>query len=464
MKLDELSPIRRAQPDLEEWRRQRTLVLLFDEASTDERSSHLVEVARQDQQIDVGHGPKPWRGVKVGEAAPLDQEDTTAADRERLGDLSKNVLPRDERGLVRGFRPSIGPRPRGERRFGGVVCERHVQSERSLGAIREPRARRCGNSAAVNTRPASHLRVGLVGAGRWGANYLRALPATPGVELACVFDHAHDALERARAALPTIVVADDLEMLLALVDAVVIATPSTTHAELAMRCLDAGKHVLVEKPLSTDPASAAAAISLAAERGLVLLVGHLTLCNPALALLRDAIASGLIGRAQSFNATRTSDGARHRRDSALWSLGPHDVANVLFVSGATPTRVRDAWSDGPDGAGIELDLSTGSVARMRWSRSSAAAERSLVVEGTRGCLVFDEARGSLELQCDDDVRELVSIPPGGLLDRQCAQFVAAARDPSLAVPATALLVVRVLAAAQARLDRPAADQALSATL
>ncbi len=313
----------------------------------------------------------------------------------------------------------------------------------------------------MSTRPASVLRVGLVGAGRWGANYLRALPNTPGVRLDCVCDVDRGALDRAASIAPHVSTTGDIETLLALVDAVVVATPTASHAELALRILDAKKHVLVEKPLATDVASALAVIERAALREKALVVGHLTLLHPALARLRELLEAQAIGRLRRIEVTRSSTGAAHRRDSALWSLGPHDVANVLFVTGAVEASVRDAWESN-EVAGIELDL-RGVPVQMAWSRTATTPERRLSILGASGSLHFDEIRGALLLERAGVTTEVSAAGAHDLLGRQCLAFAeAAAGKPTVA--GRAFQVVRVLEQAQARLDHAGAAQKLSAPL
>lgn len=298
--------------------------------------------------------------------------------------------------------------------------------------------------------------------GRWGGNYLRALPKTPGLQLVAACDLDGGALLRASDAAPDVQTMTELGSLLPLVDAVVIATPSDTHADLALLCLDAGKHVLVEKPLATDLVAASAVVARAETKARTLAVGHVTLCHPILATLRDHVASGTVGLTKRIEVLRTSSGARHRRDSALWALGPHDIANVLFVSGASSVRVTDAWRRGNDEASLELSLDHGVPARMRWSRASATVQRQLVVEGADGRLVFDETAGTLELQRAGLVREIARAEPGlDLLQVQCARFEEAIRAAASPQTGCALQVVRILAAAQDR-RVSASEQKLSA--
>jgi predicted dehydrogenase len=269
------------------------------------------------------------------------------------------------------------------------------------------------------------------------------------------------ALERVRSLMPHVLTTTDVDKLLQLADAIVVATPSTSHASLALRCLDAGKHVLVEKPLATDMVSALSVIERAAAREKALVVGHLTLLHPALTRLRELLEVEAIGPLRRIDVTRTSAGAQHRRDSALWSLGPHDVANVLFVTGISEPIVRDAW-ESKEAAGLELDL-RGLPVHMAWSRAATNPERKLSILGSGGALHFDEIRGALSIERGGRTEEIAAAAGLDLLARQCEAFAGAAMGrPTLA--GRAFQVVRVLEQAQAKLDVRGAEQKLSASL
>ncbi len=295
------------------------------------------------------------------------------------------------------------------------------------------------------------LRIGLIGAGRWGQRYLGALPATEGVELAAVCDLDPAALTRASTLLPNTALSGSLDAFLgARLHAAVIATPTPTHTEIADLCLEAGLHVLVEKPLGIDPAAATASIALAEQRGLVLAVGHLTLFHPGLHAVKRALDQGAIGELQSIEVVRTSSGARERRDSALWALGPHDLANLFYLLGSTSVHVESAWA-GRDEARAEIAF--GSVrARLFWSRAAAQPQRTLELRGARGRLLFDEVNGAFG--ADSSAGHPASpLAPVDLLGLQCAAFVRALGGGiSRGGPALALRVSQTLAQAQALAD------------
>src|SRR5262249_3293783 len=136
---------------------------------------------------------------------------------------------------------------------------------------------------------ADTVRVGVIGAGGWGMNHVRALAAVPGAELVAVADAQElrrAAASAGRAGIRTYAAADDL-LGDTHVDAVVIATDSPSHARVALAALDAGKHVLVEKPLALTTDDAQAIVARAEKTGRTLMVGHLLLHHPAVRRLAD---------------------------------------------------------------------------------------------------------------------------------------------------------------------------------
>ena len=141
------------------------------------------------------------------------------------------------------------------------------------------------------------VRVGVVGLGYWGPNLARNFDGVPGSELAWICDGSADAAARLAPAFPTARATTDLQDLLddAALDAVVVATPVPTHADLAERVFGAGKHCFVEKPLAQSSADAERAVAAAAEAGRVLMVGHLLEYHPGLEQLRELSAAGELG-------------------------------------------------------------------------------------------------------------------------------------------------------------------------
>lgn len=183
-------------------------------------------------------------------------------------------------------------------------------------------------------------RIAIVGAGRWGLNHVRVVASEPrcAVHAVCDLDPEVSAGVRALTAAPLV---RQLEPLLAdpALDAVIIATPAPTHAELARSALLAGKHVLVEKPLALSLADARTVTEAAARSGRCLLVGHLMLYHPVVTRLAGIYRSGELGQLHYLHATRVNLGRLRRDENALWSFGPHDLAVIDHLLGEEPVSV-----------------------------------------------------------------------------------------------------------------------------
>lgn len=177
--------------------------------------------------------------------------------------------------------------------------------------------------------------------------------------------------------------------------AVAIATPASTHFDLARQALLAGKDVLVEKPITLDVEQARQLVALADEQSRVLMVGHLLIYQPAIEFIREAIASGLIGTLKSLHQERLNLGKARSEENALWSLGVHDVAVALYLVGSAPV---DAQLVGQavttpgveDDVYLHLRFDSGAMAHLHDSWLWPELRRRLTVIGTEGMLVFDE--------------------------------------------------------------------------
>lgn len=187
------------------------------------------------------------------------------------------------------------------------------------------------------------LDVGVVGCGYWGKNHVRVLQSVPGVRSVTAVDRRADALERIAADNPAIRTLDSFERAITELDAVVLATPPLTHAPLARAALEAGCHVLVEKPLATCSQEVAEMVRLAESRGLVLMTGHTFEYNPAVWKLRDLVRGGELGRIYHIDTARLNLGLYQGDVSVIWDLAPHDVSILNFVLDARPSRVM-AWA------------------------------------------------------------------------------------------------------------------------
>jgi predicted dehydrogenase len=239
------------------------------------------------------------------------------------------------------------------------------------------------------------IKVGLAGLGYWGPNLARNFDDI--ADLAWICDLDPDQLDRMGARYPNARTTDRFDDLLedSSVQAVVIATPVVTHADLTRRALAAGKHVFVEKPPALSGVEADELVALAEERDRVLLPGHLLLYHPAVAKLRELIASGELGEILYIYGNRQNLGQIRTDENALWSLGVHDLSVILHLVGEEPAEV---WARGEayHNEGVEdivfcyLRFPSGIVAHMHLSWLDPHKKREMTVVGRNKMAVFDD--------------------------------------------------------------------------
>jgi predicted dehydrogenase len=239
------------------------------------------------------------------------------------------------------------------------------------------------------------IKVGLAGLGYWGPNLARNFDDM--ADLAWICDLNGDLLDRFGARYPSARTTDRFDDLLedSSVQAIVIATPVPTHADLARRALTAGKHVFVEKPPALSGTEADELVALAEERDLVLLPGHLLLYHPAVAKLQELIGSGELGDLLYIYGNRQNLGQIRKDENALWSLGVHDLSVILHLVGEEPSEV---WARGESfiHEGVEdvvfcyLRFPSGVVAHMHLSWLDPHKMRKMTVVGGAKMAVFDD--------------------------------------------------------------------------
>jgi UDP-2-acetamido-3-amino-2,3-dideoxy-glucuronate N-acetyltransferase len=250
-------------------------------------------------------------------------------------------------------------------------------------------------------------RVGVVGCGAWGKNLVRNFHALGALSVVC--DASPAALEEAarlcasgqHAGMRTTSSVDELLTDQAL-DALVIAAPAAAHGTLVDRALRAGKDVFVEKPLCLDPIEGRALVKLAAERGCILMVGHLLWYHPAVLKLKQLIDTGDLGRVQYIYSTRLNLGRFRREENILWSFAPHDVSVILGLVGEMPDRVQaDAGhylhERISDVTTSLLSFPSGTKAHIFVSWLHPFKEQKLVVVGDKQMAVFDDGEPERKL-------------------------------------------------------------------
>ena len=247
------------------------------------------------------------------------------------------------------------------------------------------------------TGSAAPIVVALVGYGYWGPNLLRNYMELPEAQVAWVCDRRPEALAKAQANYPAIAATTDLEVVLsdASVDAVLVATPISTHHSIAKAALEAGKHVFVEKPMTADAAQACELVELAAERGLTLMVGHTFVFSPPVRKVKEIIAAGELGEIYFITTQRVNLGLHQKDVSVVWDLAPHDLSILYYWLGEAPTSVNVTGRGCivpsiPDVAFVNLRFPSGVVAEVQVSWLSPVKLRRTIVVGSQKMLIYDD--------------------------------------------------------------------------
>ncbi|MBI4542148.1 MAG: Gfo/Idh/MocA family oxidoreductase [Gemmatimonadetes bacterium] len=252
----------------------------------------------------------------------------------------------------------------------------------------------------------SRLRVGVVGAGTWGRNHVRVLASHPETELAAVCDVSEAVRARVARQFPDMMVTAEAAELLAAVEAVVIATPAKSHAELARRAIAAGVPALIEKPFALSVRDAEDLAERGARAGVALLAGHLLEYHPAIERLRELVGSGVLGRIYYLYGQRVNLGQVRPDENALWSFGPHDVSAILFLLGETPQRVAAVGKSYlqrgiEDVVFLTMEFGSGALAHVQLSWLDPHKERRLTVVGANQMVVFDDMQPREKLRIYD---------------------------------------------------------------
>ncbi len=241
------------------------------------------------------------------------------------------------------------------------------------------------------------ITIGVAGLGYWGPNLARNFAGLPGCELRWVCDGSEAALAKAALQFPAARVSRDIDDLVSdpELDAIALATPVPSHAELAVRVLEAGKHCFVEKPLAQSVADAEQAVAAAARAGKILMVGHLLEYHPGVLMLKELKDSGELGEIYYIYGNRLNLGKLRADENALWSLGAHDVSVVLALAGEEPSEAV-AHGESYVRPGVEdvvfcyLRFPSGLAAHLHLSWLDPHKERRFTVVGANKMATFDD--------------------------------------------------------------------------
>ena len=185
------------------------------------------------------------------------------------------------------------------------------------------------------------LRLGIIGYGAWGPNHVRCFSSIESCQIMRVCDLDTKKLKMVQRILPDVETSANPQDILESddVNAVIIATPLTTHYDLARQALKAGKHVLCEKPLTNTAAQAVELVQLAETANLVLMVGHVFMFNPGILHLKRDIQSNTLGQVYAIDAIRTNLGPIRQDVGAIYDLASHDISIFNFLLDSQPLEV-----------------------------------------------------------------------------------------------------------------------------
>ena len=326
------------------------------------------------------------------------------------------------------------------------------------------------------------IRVAVIGAGQWGPNLIRNFHNKETSEVACIIDRDAGRLEEVHAHFPDVQVAKDPEQALrdSSVHAVVVATPTGTHYEFAKEALERRKHVLVEKPLTTEVKQGLELLELATKYRLTLMVGHVFLYNTAVRKVKEYLDTGHLGKLYYVSMVRTNLGPIRLDVNAAWDLTAHDLSIVNYWLDAEPLSVSaigGTWINQgiEDAVFATLRYPQGVLVNLHASWLNARKARDITIVGERRMLTFDDMNLNEPLRiydkqatdqrtrrtCVDSFasfrgsvpKEEISVPKvplGEPLATQCAHFlecIVTGKQPFTGAP-EGIAVVRAVEAIQ----------------
>lgn len=252
------------------------------------------------------------------------------------------------------------------------------------------------------------ISVGVIGYGYWGPNLARNAAEASGTRLTAIADMSSAALARAEKRHPGVTLHSNWKDLIADpgVDAVLVGTPVSTHFELALAALQAGKHVIVEKPMTRTSAESRILIAEAARRNLVLMVDHTFVYTPAVMKIRDLVADGSLGEIYYYDSTRVNLGLFQSDVNVMWDLAVHDFSILEYLIKKRPTAISASGSRHIAGrpeniAHVTLFYDSGTVAHLNVNWLAPAKIRQTLIGGSKKMIIYDDLQPSEKVKVYD---------------------------------------------------------------
>lgn len=252
------------------------------------------------------------------------------------------------------------------------------------------------------------IKVGVVGAGYWGPNIIRNFYQSPASEMALCVDLDDKRLAHMKRLYPNINTSTSYDDLIndPTIDAVGVCTHVSAHYPLAKKALEAGKHVLVEKPLTAKVEEAEELVDLAKKNGKVLMVDHTFEYTAGVNKMKEIIESGLLGDILYVHCSRLNLGIFQRDINVVWDLAPHDLSVILYATGLKPKSVRTVGMKllhpkVEDAAFVTLKCGDSASAVIHVSWVDPLKVRKVSVVGTKQMLVYDDLDPLAKIQIYD---------------------------------------------------------------
>lgn len=252
------------------------------------------------------------------------------------------------------------------------------------------------------------ISIGIIGYGYWGPNLVRNFSGQPDAAVAMVADGREERLALVRKTYPTVKTTTSADELISStgIDAVVIATPVFTHFELAKKALLAGKHVLLEKPMTSSVAEAEELIALAEKLGLTLMVDHTFLYTGAVQKIKELIDNNTIGAVRYFDSTRINLGLFQPDVNVLWDLAPHDISILTFLVQDAPysinaTGISHTHNQIENIAYMTVNFQSDFIAHFNCSWTSPVKVRQTLIGGDKKMIVYNDLEPSEKVRIYD---------------------------------------------------------------
>lgn len=252
------------------------------------------------------------------------------------------------------------------------------------------------------------INVGVIGYGYWGPNLVRNFVACPDTGVAMVADRDRSRLDSVHSHYPAIRLTTSAKELIEdpQVDAVAVATPVDTHFPLAMAALEAGKHLLVEKPIASTADQARRLVDEADRRGLTLLVDHTFVYTGAVRKMHELVRTDAFGNVRYYDSTRVNLGLFQHDVNVLWDLAVHDLSIMRYILDSSPVAVSATGLSHIEGqpeyaAFLTLFFGEGTIAHINVNWLSPVKIRRTLVGGDRQMIVYDDLETSEKVKLYD---------------------------------------------------------------